>query len=281
MDKQADLMLIELKDQGERVRELFTGAHLRLVIDAVIAGNSPGRLWVDDPAQPRRVLLWDTTHSFYLAGAADDPAFNAALSAFFADKVTPDAQARRLGIFKLAYADPAWQPVVQRQLAAYDLHHYERVFFRLAAPKTPVWNAALPAGFAINEITASWSALERLANFERLHAEIASCWPEVATFRARGFGCCIHDAQTIAGWCTAEYVSAGQCGIGIETVEAYSRRGFATLTASAFVAECAARGLTPHWDSWRRNTPSVRVAEKVGFTKLVDYAVYFGTYPPG
>ncbi len=283
--------MIELAGQVERVRGLFAGEHLRLVIDAVIAGNSPGRLWVDDPSEPKSALLWDKTHSFYAAGAADNAAFSQAVGELFASEITPYAQAQQFGIFKLAYTSAAWEPVIEAVLTGYALKKYPRVFYRLETPKIPGWREQIPAGFEISEINGTWLTLERLANFERLHEEIASCWPDVADFRARGFGFCIHDEETLAGWCTSEYVSqntdlpgseyisADKCGIGIETVEEYGRRGFATLIASAFVECCRERGITPHWDSWLRNTPSVTVAEKVGFGKLEDYAVFFGTYP--
>jgi hypothetical protein len=48
----------------ERVRALFTGEHLRFVLDAMIAGNSPARAWADG----RAALIWDGSYSIYLAG---------------------------------------------------------------------------------------------------------------------------------------------------------------------------------------------------------------------
>ncbi|HET9898391.1 MAG TPA: hypothetical protein VFQ44_25965 [Streptosporangiaceae bacterium] len=51
-----------------RARNLFSSAHLSLVIDAMIAGNSPGIAWADDAEVPRGVLIWDRAHCLYLAG---------------------------------------------------------------------------------------------------------------------------------------------------------------------------------------------------------------------
>jgi RimJ/RimL family protein N-acetyltransferase len=82
--------------------------------------------------------------------------------------------------------------------------------------------------------------------------------------------------RQIVCWCTAEYVSCGWCGIGIETIQAYQRRGLATATATAFLAHCAAHGIQPHWDCWANNVPSVRVAEKVGFALVEEYEVHCG-----
>jgi len=39
---------------------------------------------------------------------------------------------------------------------------------------------------------------------------------------------------------------------------------------------CAERAITPHWDAWTNNLPSVAVAEKAGFQQIETYAVYVG-----
>ena len=68
-------------------------------------------------------------------------------------------------------------------------------------------------------------------------------------------------------------------GIGIETLPAYQGRGFATLTATAFLQYGCARGLTPYWDAFTSNAPSLAVAEKVGFVKAADYSVFLARTP--
>ncbi len=93
---------------------------------------------------------------------------------------------------------------------------------------------------------------------------------------ALAFAC--SETNEIVTWCTAEYVSAGKCGVGIETAVEHMRRGFATITASAFVEHAVAKGLTPHWDSWKMNLPSVAVAHKVGFRLISEYAVFTGRF---
>ncbi len=53
--------------------------------------------------------------------------------------------------------------------------------------------------------------------------------------------------------------------IGIDTLEAYRRRGFAAAGAYLMATEARARGLTPVWSTGDYNRPSQRVAEKLGF----------------
>jgi hypothetical protein len=54
------------------LRSLFNLPHLGFVMDAITAGNSPGAIWVDDPTAPRSAFVWDTTHSLYLGGDANN-----------------------------------------------------------------------------------------------------------------------------------------------------------------------------------------------------------------
>jgi hypothetical protein len=249
-----------------------------LVIDAVIAGNSPGSVWVDDANQPRAAFLWDKTHSFYLAGIAHNPNFNQWIKRIFTEDITPYAIANHLGIFKGYTSSDAWAQSIETLFAANDLRKLDRVFYRGTTLIIPYWRTRLPAGFHVSEINEQVVALSTLENFALVTEEIESCWNRLADFRQRGFGFCAHDSERIVCWCTAEYVSGSQCGIGIETIEAYGRRDFATLTASAFVEYCFAQGITPHWDAWATNTPSVRAAEKVGFQKVEDYTISLGKF---
>ena len=80
-------------------RGLFAGAHIELVVDGVIAGNSPGIVWADDRAHPRTALLWDGKHCLYLGGSADADAVGS-LNDLFTSTILPDARARGLGFSK-------------------------------------------------------------------------------------------------------------------------------------------------------------------------------------
>lgn len=250
-----------------RIRHMFDAEHLALVIDAVIASNSPAQVWADNLAAPRAALVWDGTHGIYLAGGVDQAE---AWRELFHNEIAPAGR----GIFKLHATEGAANAV----LAGHALHRRERVFYRGGRLRLPDWSLRLPVGFQISAINDQFSELHALSNFDDVIAEIESCWNSVTDFRRAGFGYCAHNADTIVSWCTAEYVSEGRCGIGIETVPAYGRRGFATLTASTFAEHCAERGVTPHWDCWTGNLPSVAIAEKLGFHKLETYSIFVGDF---
>jgi GNAT superfamily N-acetyltransferase len=250
-----------------RIRHLVGAQHLSLVIDAVIAGNSPARAWADDPSEPRTAMVWDGAHCIYLVGGLGH--YDACRQVFERD-IAPAGR----GIFKLYATEEAARAVV----AGCPLDRRERVFYRGERPSVNGWQLRMPAGFRVSAIHDHRPELAMLSNFAAVTAEIGSCWTSMTAFRRAGFGFCAHDHATIVCWCTAEYVSDGQCGIGIETAAAYRGRGFATLTASALAEHCAQRAIMPHWDSWSGNLPSVSVAEKLGFRKIESYSVFVGTF---
>ncbi len=247
----------------DRVRHLFDSEHLSLVIDAIGAGNSPARVWVDGLTAPRAALIWDGSHSVYLAGSIERAGEWRNL---FDREVAPAGH----GVLKAYVTDVAAETV----FAGCPLRRRERVLYRGGRRSIPDWRTRLPDGFRISVIDERLTGRDTFANAVDVIAEIESCWESLSDFRRSGFGFIAHDAQTIACWCTAEFVSGGKCGIGIETIPAYRGQGLATLTASAFLEHCAERAMTPHWDAWAHNLPSVAVAEKVGFEKVETYATY-------
>ncbi|HEU5391962.1 MAG TPA: GNAT family N-acetyltransferase [Streptosporangiaceae bacterium] len=102
--------------------------------------------------------------------------------------------------------------------AGYSLHRRKRVLYRGDRLAVTSWPQRIPAGYQVSAISEQFRQLSTLGNFGEVTAEIRSCWNSMADFRRAGFGFCAHDRATIVCWCTAEYVSGRQCGIGIETV---------------------------------------------------------------
>lgn len=288
----------------QRVRALFRGPHLELVIDAVLAGNSPGLIWADDARNPRSALLWDGGRCFYLAGAADNGPLNEEWAELLSGQVLPQAAARGLDVFKVHYTGPEWERPAAAAFRCLAVTQRTRVFYALApetAGREPLSatsgaGAADPAGAEGAAGTRSAGAGEResaglvlrpfdrnlvadpgLVHRDELLAEIESMWTSVQRFLDYGFGLCLLQGNEIACRCTAEYVSGRQCGVGIATRAGYQNRGLATLTTRAFLARCRHEGIAPHWDCWTTNLPSVAVAEKVGFVRLLECPVWVGS----
>jgi len=106
-------------------------------------------------------------------------------------------------------------------------------------------------------------------------------WGTTADFLQRRFGfATFHedadDAVRVVSWSLVDCRSGDACKIGIHTAEPYRRRGLATLTAAATVEHALSSGFsTIGWQCSEDNLGSIGTAEKVGFERERDYAMYY------
>ena len=257
--------------QIEVVRPLFAAPYMSLVFDAVAAGNSPGRLWVDDPACLKTALLWDRGMRYYFAGDESNSEVNAVLSQLISQETTVGESP-----FVVIYCDTeGWAEQLGAMFPNRNFTQRQRRLYKLGQVEINGWQERVPAGFSLVRIDEALLT-SRVANADRVVEEISSMWGETARFYEKGFGYCMLRGDEIVCWCTAEYISGPECGIGIETIEEYQGQGLATVTAGAFVDYCLANSISPHWDAWCSNLLSTKVAEKAGFEAVLEYAVYLG-----
>jgi tetratricopeptide (TPR) repeat protein len=278
------VQITELKfNDFHKIRSLFTSSkHLNFTVDAVIAGNSPMRVWVDSEDTPKSAFLWDLAHCYYFGGAAENHEFCEAVKNILKDTLIPKVIDENHEIFKIEYSSTEWEPILKRILENTPPFKILRKFLALDTLLIPQWKELLPSEFQIRKIDRK--LLEsNIGNLQAIIDEIDQCWHSIDDFIAKGFGFCLvytskDKIEEVQGWCTGEYFSEGKCGIGIETFYKYRKRGFATAMTSAFVEHCLSVNIQPHWDASGNNEASLRVAEKVGFNEIQEYSVFLGTF---
>ena len=63
----------------------------------------------------------------------------------------------------------------------------------------------------------------------------------------------------------------GRIEVGVTTAEAYRQRGFATAACATLIDICESQGYMTWWDCAKQNTPSVRLAHKLGYLDEQEY----------
>jgi RimJ/RimL family protein N-acetyltransferase len=252
------------------------GLHLDLVIAAAVAGNSAAQLWqISQPAGSALILVWDQGNNvLYLCGELVDEAAQHELTDLIHTTIRP----RSIQLGRTYFKARALTPPIEARL--------ERLFQGIALRELPSQlyslTSALPVpavdGIRLLPIDRALLSDTALANTEHIRAEIQSMWPSEDRFYANGFGWAAATEHHLICWCTAEYLSATRCGIGIATAPAFERRGIATAVAGQFVREALQRGLTPYWECRADNIGSVRVAEKLGFALIAHHRYWAGMF---
>lgn len=254
------------------------GPHLAMVTASILAGNTVGQLWaVHQEAEEPVLLLWDQGNKvFYLAGARSSAAATAALRALLVTTIRPAALAAGVAYFKVHPLSATGIDLLPALFPWSTLRSVESLFYGFTQPQpNPLVAPTLPDLHFV-PIDQNLLLTETLENVSLIRDEVHWMWPSLDHFYAHGFGMAAVIPGRVLCWCTAEYVSPTLCGIGITTDEAYQGRGLASATTAHFIQICQQRGITPYWECGRWNGPSMRVAEKVGFTQLTTEQFWVG-----
>lgn len=267
-------------DTIEAYAAYFPDPHAQLTHASIAAGNTAAQLWEAPQATGETtVLLWDKGNNvFYLAGQQMSETTRRDLAHLLDAQIRPQAIAAGRAFFKVRALAPAFEEVLADLFAGIALQELRTFFYGFERALPLPIPAPKVANMRLVAIDQAFLASEQLMNIEQVRAEIRSMWPSEERFCERGLGCAAVVQQQVICWCTAEYMSSARCGIGIETVPEYERRGVATATAAQFVQDARQRGVTPYWECRSTNIGSIQVAEKVGFTQLSEERFWIGAF---
>ena len=244
---------------------------------AVLEGIYPGRVYVDDLAQPRTALLITYIQSeahgmwCFLAGEPANDAFNRSLNAaVFSRRIIakntpillltcdPDDWGGQMGAV-VAPRPPIW-------IARYHFISHQIGFD---------WRAALPPSFTVERMNEDLRKLPGLQLPEDVAATLSK-WQEMSDPRFMDFGFVILDRTgpqlVIASWATVDFIAAGAGDLGFFTQPDYRRGSLGTIGASAALEHAFACGLRQvNWTCDAHNPGSTRTAEKLGLERIEDY----------
>lgn len=249
------------------VRPLANGLGYHVSIDAVLDGNNPGVILVDDQLHPQSVIVL-TPEGNFLAGRHDNAGFNQALNGWLAEHFFSGE-----GEFVVCVDPPQWldsfaQLAPGRRFAVQQRRRYTCHAVRDTTP--------LLAGYRLARIDAAF--LNRVASAipAHIHGWIANNWGTPAAFLERGFGFCTLLGDQVVCWCIADCVSGTRCEVGIHTVPEQRRRGLAAATVAATAGYALAHGFAAvGWHCADDNIGSWKTAERAGFELTERYQQYY------
>jgi RimJ/RimL family protein N-acetyltransferase len=258
-------------DAFHRVALLFAGMPPSVPLDGVLDGLHLGRIFVDDVEAPTSALVWTRWGYHYLGGEPEHTAFNRALRPLIVQTLLPASRAMGEPDMLLTVHPPAWQEALPRIVPDHPPVEIFRRTFQLDPEvfraRHGDWRARVPEGAAVRRIDADLAS--------DLRRDIEVTWPSLEDFLARGLGYVLIAGGEPVCTCSAAFVARGRVEISIKTEAVHRRRGFGRLTASAMIEACLKEDLAPHWACFWDNTPSVKLAERLGFEKVADTPIYY------
>jgi RimJ/RimL family protein N-acetyltransferase len=254
------------------VRPLCAGLDQHLIIEALLAGMSPGCVFVDDIHAPGAALLRSAEGTF-LVGNSSNSAFTSAVRRFVHDTVLAPGGEDELVFY---YADARWEAPIASILRPRRPIVRSRVHYALTPAATPRVDAV--DGFDLCLLDAEWFAVRQYQqrNVAGVLGWVQGNWGGPEAFLARGFGACLLRDDSIVSYSLADCVGAGRCEIGVMTDAAWRRRRLGSTVVAASIAQARARGITRvGWHCWSDNQASRRLAEQHGFELTHEYAARY------
>ncbi len=265
---------LEQKNYG-KVRPLFKPLDFNLTVNAVIERASPGRIYVDDVADPSTAFMC-SAEGYYLSGYERNEAFNAALNRLIVEKIAAgDTVRENEEELSLCIHPDTWEAKLDALLGRPPIKAVRRHYF-CTKLRIVDWKAHLPDGFLVYPINRKLLEKLDLDIPRHITSWMKSNWGSIEGYMRKGFGFCMLHGNKVVSWCVADCASGDMCEIGIHTRLEYRRRGLATLTAAATVDFCLSQGFrSVGWHCNEDNLGSIGVAEKVGFELERRYFHYY------
>ena len=92
----------------------------------------------------------------------------------------------------------------------------------------------------------------------------------VETALSEGVVACALVAGEVVSRAYTAALSPGHADVAVDTLEEWRGRGFGTATAAVVAREVQAMGRVPVWSAGEGNRASLRIAEKLGFTEVLQ-----------
>ncbi len=264
-------MIAELdKSEFEKARSVYAGLENCVAATAVIEGNTPGRIFVDNSENPAAAFMWNEFRYGFLAGNPDNSEFIESLSRLLTETLLPEAKNSHDPTLLLYPYPESWREKIDVLVRGHSPLHLARSMFTFNPSKFTHqgWRERIPAGFDIRRVD------ESLAKKPAVAGELDFLWTSRDNFLSKGVGFCLLRGEEIVSLCYSVFAAGQKREISVYTDSQYREKGFATLTVAAYIDHCQQNGLSPVWQCWGNNAPSRALAAKLGFEHVVDYPVY-------
>jgi RimJ/RimL family protein N-acetyltransferase len=238
------------------------------VINAVIEGHAPGRVFTDHATDPQSAFVLTNAGFSYLLGSPKNRAFNQALKGLLDNEIFPEIKQSDDPTLIFYPLSDGWEAPLKEMLTGrevYDIFRKQFTFNQEKFSQLAGGRSQIPAGFSLHPID------QDLLN--KFGADMFP-WESPQFFLEKGFGFWLLTGDEIACECSSVFVGGGSVEINIHTDEKYQRQGLASIAATAFITECLKRGIRPNWECWWDNEPSVSLAQKLGFEPVKDHPVF-------
>jgi hypothetical protein len=260
--------MIELqKSDFSSVLPLLSSSKQEVLPFSIAQGINPGRIFIDQMEKPNIVLIWTTVGYYFLFGIPSEkliPQNSQLIEKVF---VPASQESGETGFIIIPSTDE-WKPFIPSILPGREVIEIFRsphTFDRQKISTINSLKSEIPPGYVMQKMDSVLA--EKIG--------VLASWSSIYDFLTHGSGFALLKDGQLVSYSYSVFSSSEAVEIDVHTTEKFRGSGLATLTCSTLIKDILINGKKPNWECFWENTPSLRLAEKLGFTAKNDYPVYF------
>ena len=240
------------------------------VLRTILAGTTPGKVYVNNPAEPT-IAFAQFKHRAFIAGNPSD-LNKEDFRNFIFHEVIENCRQSDVPLFRLTADDPSWMKILSDVLIDEQpiFAGYQCLSKNLTDERQEV---NIPTGFSIQQISKELIN-DDFQGRDDLLEEMCSERESVDAFLDQSFGIVAFNDGDLAGWCLSEYNHEDRCEVGIATMPRFQKQGLAKAMTHAFLNLAKEKEVsTVLWHCFKSNEASRRTALSAGFHLVEDQQV--------
>lgn len=235
------------------------------MIQSVIDGKLEGRIFSDEKSNPKTIVVITHFNWIYVIGNQNAEFFKNQFANFIANELAPTCE-------HFAWFDPSnyWQDKL-KEIFGNNIKSFPRIRYELD-------ENLFKKNTSVNKLPNEYKVklIDRLlvSEVSEFFDGIKMFWKTNENFLKNSFGFCTLHNDTVISACQALAITDDVCEIDVFTKDSYRGKGLSYFECSAFINHCLKSGSKPYWETVRANSPSCKLAEKLGFVEVQEYPFY-------
>jgi GNAT superfamily N-acetyltransferase len=218
----------------------------------VLEGLNQGQILVDDPAQPTSAVVRDGMYGTLYFGGNVSASLLASLVPHF----------REIGEVGIG----CWLDDPLNGMIPADFDYDGRTYyFTERLPHNDTQRFELPTGYSL------FPRDENLFRKSFDYQSTLDMFGTVENVLRHTLGAVILHGDTMVCEAATGAPTHGLIEVGVTTAEPYRGEGFASIACARLIEMCEEHGYKTWWDCAKQNTPSVKLARKLGYQNEQEY----------
>lgn len=267
--------MVELKSRDYyKIVDLLRGGIRFPEIVSIIEENNPGRIFVDEIAEPKTSLIWNQgMRGFYLIGDSNNAFFLSSLNDFIDKNLKRFLKSRRINYIEVSGNTQEWNIIIQEVFKNRDIKGWNQLIYNFKSDSVlnEIDNNFIYDIYSIND---SGNDYRKYTNWEYYKGVLTEFWDDINTLKRIGNCYYAVDKNRIIGICYSGFATNDTKTIGIEVDDGYRKQNVGYNIATYCVNEVLNENRLAWWDCTNTNYGSRALAEKLGFTLIEDYICY-------